>query len=104
MRKLLLLLPVVLLLGACSSDWSGEVRFKVREIGKISSGPLVALDVDGEAPEGLTGRITAETATPDQLPADVKPGDLVVCQVKQHDDNGFDGGNTKTTVGPCRRA
>jgi len=104
MRGILLLLPAFLLLAGCSSEWKEDVRFKVREIGEISSGPLVVLDVDGEAPEGIHGRISTGSAKPDQFPADIKAGDLVVCQVRQYDDNGFDGKDPKTTVGPCRRA
>jgi hypothetical protein len=104
MRKLFLLLPVLLLLVGCSSEWNGEVRFKVRRIGEVTSGPLISLDVDGEAPKGSYGLITTGTAKPDQLPADIKPGELVVCQVRQYDDNGFDDVDPKTTVGPCRRA
>ncbi|HEX6342879.1 hypothetical protein [Umezawaea sp.] len=102
MRKLFLLLPVVLLLSGCASEWSGEVRFKVREVREISSGPMVFLDVEGDKPTGLQ-LISAGSAEPDQLPADVKPGEVVVCQVKQTDDDNLDGGNTRTSVGPCRR-
>lgn len=104
MRKLLLLLPAFLLVAGCASEWTGEVRFKVREIGEISSGPRISLDVDGPKPKGLQGQISAGGASPDQFPADIKPGEIVICQVKQTDDNGFDGGNMKTAVGPCKRA
>ena len=58
MRKLLLLLPAFLLVAGCASEWTGEVRFKVREIGEITSGPRVSLDVDGEKPKGLQGVIS----------------------------------------------
>ena len=102
MKRLVLLLPVVLLLTGCAREWTGEVRFKVREIGQISSGPRISLDVDGPKPEGLE-RISTGGASPDQFPADIKPGEIVLCQVKQYDDNGFDSGDMKTTVGPCRR-
>jgi nitrous oxide reductase accessory protein NosL len=103
MRKLVLLIPVVLLLAGCSQEWSGEVRFKVREIAEVSSGPLVALDVEGEKPKGIEV-ISSATAKPDQFPADIKAGEIVVCQVKQTDEDNLDGGNTRTDVGPCRRA
>ncbi|PRY32713.1 hypothetical protein [Umezawaea tangerina] len=104
MRKLLLLVPVVLLLSGCASEWNGEVRFKVRTIGEISSGPVVALDVDGDKPSGTLEQLTSGVTKPDQLPAGVKVGDVVVCSVRQHDANGFDGGNTETAIGPCKRA
>ena len=102
MKKLFLLLPVVLLLSGCAQEWSGEVQFKVRKIGEITSGPLVVLDVDGEKPKGIEV-ISSATAKPDQFPADIKAGDVVVCQVKQYDKDNLDGGNTRTDVGPCRR-
>ncbi len=104
MKKLFLLLPAFLLVVGCASEWSGEVRFKVRQIGEISSGPRVSLAVDGPEPKGLQGLISGGSATPDQFPADIKAGEIVICQVKQTDDNGFDGGNMKTTIGPCKRA
>ncbi|MCS7480901.1 hypothetical protein ACFFQW_36520 [Umezawaea endophytica] len=103
MRKLVLLLPFLLLLTGCAQEWSGEVRFKVREIGEITSGPLVVLDVEGDKPTGIE-LISSGTAKPDQFPADIKPGDVVLCQVKQHDKDNLDGGNTRTTIGPCKRA
>lgn len=103
MKKLFLLFAALLLLVGCASEWTGEVRFKVRRIGEITSGPRISLDVDGPEPKGLQGMITGGGATPDQFPADIKPGEIVICQVKQTDDNGFDGGNMKTAVGPCRR-
>jgi len=102
-KKSLLLLPAFLLLVGCSSEWNEEVRFKVREIGEITSGPRISLDVDGTPPKGTYGVIKTGGASPDQFPADIKVGELVICQVRQYDDNGFDGKDPKTTVGPCRR-
>jgi hypothetical protein len=104
MRPVLVLLVTLLALAGCARDWSGDVRFKVRETMTLTSGKqIVTLDVDGAAPADPIRKFTTASAAPDQFPADVKPGEVVVCAVKQHDGNNLDGLDTETTVGPCRR-
>lgn len=106
--RLLALLLACLVLAGCSS-WEGDVRFTVTRIdpGYESMGEKrparVVMDVDGEAPE--SARVASpEGADIDQFPADVKVGDKVICTVKTADDNGADGVDPKTTIGPCKRA
>jgi hypothetical protein len=104
MRPVLVLLVALLALAGCARDWGGDVRFKVRETVTLTSGrQIVALDVDGDAPADPIKKFTSASAAPDQFPADIKPGEVVVCAVAQHDANGFDSGELDTTVGPCRR-
>ena len=106
--RLLGLVLVCLALAGCS-DWEGEVRFKVTRIappyeslGKMRPAHVV-MDVVGEAPK--SARVSSPSgADVDQFPADVKVGDEVLCKVSTVEDNGLDGKDPKTTVGPCRRA
>jgi co-chaperonin GroES (HSP10) len=110
MRKLFPLLAIVLLLAGCAREWDGDLTFKVTKLTPASttkSGdvdpPYVNLDLDQAEPDSVTALGKKHGADLDQFPSDVKVGDQVVCQVNQYDENGFDGGNVKVTIGPCRR-
>lgn len=110
MRALVVLLAVVALVGACGTSSEGEVRFKVTGIqppyesmGKTKP-EYVTMDVDEDLKDSPLRLGTKQGATKDQFPADIKVGDSVICKVRRTDDNGFDGVDPKTTVGPCQKA
>jgi len=91
--------------GGLSSDWEGDVRFKVVRIVPLEGKPSrVGLELDQDQPQGRLTTLGTEGSDLDRFPPDVKVGDLVVCKVHQHDDNGLDGVEIKTTVGPCQKA
>jgi co-chaperonin GroES (HSP10) len=111
MRKLVTLLAIVLLLAGCARQWEGDLKFKVTRIGTPSESTVgnpvparVSLDLDQDEPNSVTALGKQHVADLDQFPSDVKVGDQVVCKVKQSDENGFDGGNVKVVIGPCKRA
>lgn len=103
-------LAVGALLAGCGSEWEEEVRFKVTRItpehevtpGRTSP-PHVVLALDQEDPKGLTSLETAG-ADIDQFPAGIKVDDVVVCKVRQSEENNLDGLGPESEVGPCRMA
>ncbi|GGP80911.1 hypothetical protein GCM10010185_63570 [Saccharothrix coeruleofusca] len=96
-------------LAGCGSEWEGEVRFEVTRIAPPyeSMGERkpehVVLALDQEVPDSVRGLQTTG-ADIDQFPEGVAVGDRVLCRVRQSDDNGLDGVDPTTTVGPCREA
>lgn len=104
-----LLVAGALLVG-CGREWEEEVRFKVTRIHPEkeltpghTSPPHVVLELDQEDPGGIRPLATAG-ADIDRFPPGVAVGDVVVCRVRQSEDNSFDGVDPQTEVGPCRAA
>ncbi|MFJ6670751.1 hypothetical protein ACIQMJ_06540 [Actinosynnema sp. NPDC091369] len=100
-------LAVGTLLVGCSSEWSGEVDFKVVKINPPyesmgeTKPSYVNLELDQDQPGGIE-RIDKKSADLDRFPEGIKVGDLVVCTVRQSDQSGFDQEGVRTEVGPCR--
>ncbi|WP_033436431.1 hypothetical protein [Saccharothrix sp. NRRL B-16314] len=97
------------LAGCGSSEWSGEIRFKVVRVNPAyesmgeTKPPYVNLEIDQDQVDSIE-QITKNAADLDQFPEGIKVGDLVVCSVRQSDKSGFDQEGVQTDVGPCRAA
>lgn len=105
------LLALGFLLTGCSSEWQGEVRYKVLSLHESyesipgSVKPAYArLEIDGAEPQGAVEPVSPAVADLDKLPEGVAVGDVVVCPVRQYDENSYDGKGTEVTVGPCTAA
>ncbi|PSL55074.1 hypothetical protein B0I31_10531 [Saccharothrix carnea] len=107
LKACLATLAVGTLLVGCSSEWSGEVDFKVLKINPAyesmgeTKPSYVNLEIDQEQPGGIE-QLSKNSADLDQFPEGIKVGDLVVCSVRQSDQSGFDQEGVQTVVGPCR--
>ncbi|GAA0226977.1 hypothetical protein GCM10010492_26580 [Saccharothrix mutabilis subsp. mutabilis] len=98
---------VGLVLVGCGSEWEGDVRLKVVRIVPDPTGKAatrVGMELDESQDKAKAPHTGTYGADLDQLPKDVKVGDVVTCTVKRSDDNGFDGVDPKLSVGPCRAA
>ncbi|MFD1148686.1 hypothetical protein [Saccharothrix hoggarensis] len=99
------------LVVACgSSEWSGDVRFKVTDIKPdetLVSGATwpgrVSLDLDQEQPDGASP-ISAAWTRLDKVPDGTAVGDVLVCTVNQRDDSKLDDAEAVQDIGPCRKA
>ena len=103
-------LAVGTLLVGCSADWEEEVRFKVTRITPETEvtpnrtlPPRAVLELDQDDPGGIV-TIKTVSAELDQFPDGIKAGDVVICKVRQVEDNNLDGLAPETEVGPCRSA
>ncbi|MEV8441556.1 hypothetical protein AB0425_29595 [Actinosynnema sp. NPDC051121] len=110
LRACVAILAVGTLLVGCGRDWEEDVRFKVTRINPEhetvpgrTAPPYVVLALDQEDPKGLVPLDTAG-APIDQFPAGIKVDDVVVCKVRQVEENNADGLEPETRVGPCRSA
>ena len=98
-----------LLVGCGSSEWSGQVRFKVSEIKPdetLVNGATwpgrVSLDLDQDQPDGAAP-ITVAWAKLTDVPSGTAVGDVLVCTVKQRDDSKLDDAEPVQNVGPCKQ-
>ncbi|MDQ2582823.1 hypothetical protein [Saccharothrix yanglingensis] len=103
-------LAVGSLLVGCGSEWEDDVRFKVARVTPetqvtpgTTTGPRLILEIDQEKPDSVT-EISTESVAADQAPEGAAVGDVLVCKVRQWDDNSLDGVGLTTDVGPCRAA
>ncbi|WP_199440391.1 hypothetical protein [Umezawaea beigongshangensis] len=107
MRAVAAVLVAAAILTACSSHHEEDVRFTVTRIsppGESMGKPVQAhVVMDVAQDENGLGLMSPEGADLDQFPEGTAVGDTVVCTVTKTDDNGFDGVDPKTTIGPCRR-
>jgi hypothetical protein len=110
--KAFIVLAVAALLTACggSSEWTGEVRFKVTQVKQdeeLVSGDKwpgrVSLELDQDRPDSPEP-ISAPFVRLDQAPPDVRVGDTLTCTVHMRDKSGMDDAEAVQTVGPCKKA
>ncbi|GAA3880626.1 hypothetical protein GCM10022243_51550 [Saccharothrix violaceirubra] len=110
--KLLRLLPLValvFLLVGCSSEWEGDVRFKVTKLnpGFTSSvqvqAPYANLEIDEAEPKSTLEPVSKKAVDISDLPEGVQVGDVVICHVSQHDKSGFDQQGVQVKLDQCRR-
>lgn len=105
-------LAVGTLLVGCggSSEWSGQVKFKVTDIKpdeKLVSGATwpgtVFLELDQEQPDG-PAPITNASAKLTDVPAGIAVGDALTCTVHERDDSKLDDAEPVQEIGPCQKS
>ncbi|GAA3460789.1 hypothetical protein ACFFSW_33795 [Saccharothrix longispora] len=101
-------LAVGSLLVGCGSEWEDDVRFKVIEISPRTNltrtetiGNHFRLELDQEKPDSVAP-FSHAAVTDEQVPEGTEVGDVLMCKVRQWDENSFDGVGLQTDTGPCR--
>lgn len=98
------------LAGCGSSEWEGDVRFKVTKVTKdevLVSGQKwegqLSLELAQDQPSGAAP-ITGGFVRLDEAPSGVEVGDTLVCKVKQRDESKFDDAEGVQSISSCRKA